>query len=207
VLRDVPDLDTVERALRPEALQPKEAAEVAVLGDLGLGGALFLDLETCGFSGTPLFLAGMLRVEGREAVLIQLLARDYSEEASVVAATAALLARHPLLVTFNGRSYDLPFLRDRGVRHGIAVPTPPGHLDLLHAARRRWREVLPNCRLQTLESRLTGRIRSGDVPGSEVPERYHDFVRDGDPRPLVPVLRHNLLDLVTLVGLLPPLAT
>ena len=201
-LAEAPDLAAAARALLPGALPDPEGREAACVGSRGLEGALFLDLETCGFSGNPLFLAGALRFEKDRPVFVQLLARDYGEEASVVEASLELLRRHPLLVTFNGKSYDMPFLRERAVRHGLAWEPPAGHLDLLHAARRRWKDVLPDCRLTTLEARLTGRQRAGDVPGSEAPERYHAFVRGGPAAELVPVLRHNLLDLLTLVTIL-----
>ena len=79
---------------------------------------------------------------------------------------------------------------------------PPRHLDLLHPARRRWRGDLPDCRLQTLESRICRRRRVGDVPGEEVPGLYHDFVRNGDAARLVPVFHHNLLDVTTMSDIL-----
>jgi uncharacterized protein YprB with RNaseH-like and TPR domain len=202
VLAEASDVDAAARALQPSALPPPEQTFAECLGARGLSGALFLDLETCGFSGNPLFLTGLLTVADGRPVLTQLLARNYAEEASVVAATLEFLDRHPLVVTFNGKSYDLPFLRDRAALHGFRFREPEGHLDLLHAARRRWRDILPDCRLQTLEARFTGRRRAGDVPGAEVPERYHAFVREGAVAGLVPVLRHNLLDLVTLLAIL-----
>ena len=202
VVKDTPDLAAAAGILDPAILPEVEAREVASLGGAGLEGALFLDLETCGFSGTPLFLTGALRVRGGRVELIQLMARNYAEEASVVAESLEMVRAHPLLVTFNGKSYDLPFLRERAARHGLEPAEPRGHLDLLHAARRRWRDILPDCRLQTLEARFTGRRRAGDVPGSEVPERYHAFVRGGPASELVPVLRHNLLDLLTLLSIL-----
>ncbi len=202
VVKDTPDLEAAARVLEAGRLPEVEAREIACLAGRGLEGALFLDLETCGFSGTPLFLTGALRIREGRVEVIQLVARHYAEEASVVAASLDLLREHPLLVTFNGKSYDLPFLRERAVRHGMDPVEPAGHLDLLHAARRRWRDVLPDCRLQTLETRFTGLRRAGDVPGSEVPERYHAFVRGGPASDLVPVLRHNLLDLITLVTLM-----
>jgi uncharacterized protein YprB with RNaseH-like and TPR domain len=201
-LAEVPGLVEAALALAPGALPDPERGEVSCLGGRGLEGALFLDLETCGFSGNPLFLTGALRIENGRPIFIQLLARHYAEEASVVEASLELVRCHPLLVTFNGKSYDMPFLRERAIRHGLDWVPPAGHLDLLHAARRRWKDVLPDCRLPTLEERLTGRRRAGDVPGSEAPERYHAFVRGGPASELVPVLRHNLLDLVTLVALL-----
>lgn len=201
-LMETAGLAEAEHALSHEELPEPERSEVACLQGRGLEGALFLDLETCGFSGNPLFLTGALRIEQGRPIFIQLLARHYAEEASVVEASIELLRDHPLLITFNGKSYDIPFLRERAIRHGVDWCPPAGHLDLLHAARRRWKDLLPDCRLPTLEERLTGRRRAGDVPGSEAPERYHAFVRGGPASELVPVLRHNLLDLVTLVTLL-----
>ena len=161
---------------------------------------MFLDLETCGFSGNPLFLVGAVLAGGGRARAVQLLARNYAEEASVIEAALGLFRGRPLLVTFNGKAYDLPFLRDRACRHGMRVVEPAGHLDLLHAARRRWRGGLPDCRLATLERRLLGVVRADDLPGREVPERYHAFVRGaGSP---APILRHNLTDLATLISIL-----
>jgi hypothetical protein len=75
-------------------------------------------------------------------------------------------------------------------------------VDLLHAARRRWKTALPDCRLQTLELHVCGRRRFGDVPSEEVPGLYHDFVRRGDPYRLIPVFHHNLLDVVTMAEIL-----
>ena len=42
--------------------------------------------------------------------------------------------------------------------------------------------------------------RVGDVPGFEIPARFFQFLRSGDPRPLEPVLEHNRLDLVSLAA-------
>ncbi len=186
--------------------RPLEAAEVAralASRPRPPGGLLLLDLETTGFAGTPLFLAGLIEVRGsgEAGVIEQLFARDYSEEGAVIEAIARRLADRPTLVTFNGKSYDLPFLRDRAACTRVALPEPAEHVDLLHAARRRWRDVLPDCRLPTVEAHLGGSPRIGDVPGREIPARYHDAVRRGDPSGLASVFLHNALDLVTLARL------
>jgi hypothetical protein len=166
------------------------------------GGILLLDLETTGFAGTPLFLAGFLEVgPGRGDCIEQLFARDYSEEAALLDALSSRLARADLLVTFNGKTFDVPFLRDRAACHHIAIADPARHLDLLHPARRIYRGILPNCRLQTLESHMGGMTRAGDVPGWEIPSRYHDAVRRGDPSGLFGVFLHNARDLLTLARL------
>ncbi|HYM81708.1 MAG TPA: ribonuclease H-like domain-containing protein [Candidatus Limnocylindria bacterium] len=183
-------------------MPPEEEPDLVAAQSLGLGRALFLDLETGGFSSSPVFLAGTMHWNGSDFVLRQYFARHYGEEACLLRALAAGLAGFETLVTFNGKSYDVPFLRDRARLHRVALPLPLRHLDLLHPARRRWRRLLPDCRLQTLERWVCRRRRAGDVPSDEVPGLYHDFVRRGDPYRLIPVFHHNLLDVITMADVL-----
>jgi uncharacterized protein YprB with RNaseH-like and TPR domain len=164
-------------------------------------GALFVDTETTGLGGNMVFMLGTMYVGPDDLKLIQVLARDYREERELLAVWAELLRDASMLVSFNGKSFDLPVLRDRLALHCISSPDEPEHLDLLHHARRRWREVLPDCRLQTLEWRLCGRRRSGDIPGDEIPGVYHHFVRTGDASDIISVFHHNALDLVTLADI------
>jgi len=177
---------------------PVGEPDLVALCALGLEHALFLDLETGGLSSSPVFLAGTMHWNGSDFVLRQYFARHYGEEATLLAALAEATRGFEFLVTFNGKSYDVPFLRDRGHVHRVRIGMPPRHLDLLHPARRRWKAELPDCRLQTLEYRVCRRRRVGDVPGEEVPGLYHDYVRHGDPYRLVPVFHHNLLDVITM---------
>jgi uncharacterized protein YprB with RNaseH-like and TPR domain len=186
--------------------------------------AVFLDVETCGFSGAVLFLVGLLRNVGDELIVEQLLARDYTEERAVLQHLWRTLSPYDVLVTFNGKSFDWPFIIDRSVANRLARPgyhsheagnenrapaseelrqIPPTHCDLLHLARRYWKakHLLPNCRLQTLESVLCGRRRYGDIPGYLVGEFYHRFVRSRDARHVEQVLHHNAVDLLTLAQL------
>jgi hypothetical protein len=181
---------------------PAEEADLVALAHVGLERALFLDLETGGLSSSPVFLAGTMHWNGTDYVLRQYFARDYAEEAALIEALGRAAAGFEFVVTFNGKSYDAPFLHQRALRHGVRLELPPHHLDLLHVARRRWRADLPDCRLQTLERRICRRHRAGDVPSDEVPALYHDFVRHGDPYRLVPVFHHNLLDVITMSELL-----
>ena len=167
----------------------------------GLDSGLFLDLETTGLSGTPVFLCGLLSADAGAMSFRLLLARDYAEEAALLTAVAAEIAIRPVVITYNGKSYDLPFLGERSARLRVNPCRPAAHLDLLHPARRRWSARLPDCRLKTLEWHLLGRHRSGDIDGSKIPDTYHRFVRDRDPRPLVRVMAHNLQDLYTLAEL------
>ena len=176
--------------------------ELVALRSLGLERALFLDLETCGLTGSPVFLAGTMHWNGADFVLHQYFARHYGEEAGLLAVVAERMRAFDVLVTFNGKSFDAPYLVARALTLGVALALPRHHLDLLHHARRRWKDVLPDCRLTTLELRVCRRRRTGDVPGEEVPGLYHDFVRQGDGWRLVPVFHHNLLDVITMADVL-----
>jgi uncharacterized protein YprB with RNaseH-like and TPR domain len=164
-----------------------------------LGGEphLLLDIETAGLAAAPLFLIGLLEVRPGQMTLAQLLARDYSEEAAALHAFAELAATYPRWISFNGASFDLPYLADRCAYHRLPSLVPRDHLDLLPLARRRWRGATSDCRLQTLEREVCGRLRLGDVPGEAIPDLYHEFVRDGNWQVLAPVLHHNALDLLT----------
>jgi hypothetical protein len=167
---------------------------------------VFMDLETTGFSSSPLFLAGTAFVSDGAVRCIQLLARDYSEERAVISALDDLLAQHQFCVTFNGKSFDMPYLRERAKYHKVELASAPGQFDLLHAARRKWKHTLPNCRLVTLERHILGRRRVGDVPGWEVPCIYHEFVHTRDARKIRGVLRHNLVDVLSMAELFVSLA-
>ena len=181
---------------------PPGEVELSSLRHLGLERALFLDLETCGLSSSPVFLAGTMHWNGEDFVLRQYFARHYGEEAALVAAVSEQARGFDALVTFNGKSYDAPFLAARALTHGVELRLPRHHLDLLHHARRRWRTDVPDCRLTTLEWRVCRRRRVGDVPGDQIPGLYHDYVRNGDPWRLVPVFHHNLLDVTTMADVL-----
>ena len=168
----------------------------------GLDQALFLDLETAGLSQCPVFLAGVMTAGRSDWTLRQYFARHYAEERALIHATLELIEERPTLVTFNGRTFDWSMIRTRAAYHRLKVGREPRHVDLLQHARRHWRGAFEDCRLQTLEWKVVGRRRSGDVPGAEIPERYHQYVKDGDPWPLAAVFHHNLLDLVTMADLL-----
>ena len=163
---------------------------------------LFLDLETTGLGMTPVFLVGTMECVDDGFAFRQYFARDYSEEMSIVSAISRRLEDMRMLVTFNGKTFDLPFLRNRAVATGVQFGEPQSHLDLLHEARRVYREELPNCRLQTLEARICGRTRDDDIPGSEIPEAYHEYVRTGNANKIDVILLHNLYDLLTMADLM-----
>lgn len=160
-----------------------------------------LDIETCGFTSAPLFMVGIAVAEAERLVFHQGFARDYSEEAALLEWTRERLVDIGLLVTFNGKSFDMPYVADR-MRYYRAAPLPNHlHLDLLPICRRLWKGRFPNCRLQTFEEHLFDFVRWGDIPGAEIPDVYHTFVDTGNSRHVARVAEHNRLDIITLVRL------
>lgn len=166
---------------------------------------LFLDTETTGLSGgtgTYPFLVGLAWWEGVGLEIEQLFMREYDEERSLLAALAERLEERPVLVTFNGKSFDWPLLETRyRMTRKLAAPAPKAHLDFLHPARSLWRLRLGSVRLSQLERHVLAWDRGDDLPSEQIPRIYQDFVRCGHADPLVPVFLHNQMDLRGLAGL------
>jgi uncharacterized protein YprB with RNaseH-like and TPR domain len=191
----------------PRSVQDWQAQLLATpVAGLDPARTLVIDIETGGFSGTEVFLIGLVPLDLRPLRVVQFLARDYPEEEAILRGLAELGAQRDTWVTFNGKTFDEPFLRDRAARYRVPLKPPMVHVDVLHAARRRLRGQVSNCKLQTLEQHLLGWQRVGDVPGAEIPELFHHFMRTGNAAPIRPVLEHNQLDLISCTELLHRLA-
>lgn len=163
---------------------------------------VFIDIETLGMFSRPLILIGVASVTRKNLEVRQFLVRDLSEEAAALAAAGELIHPDAVLVTYNGKSFDIPYLRSRFAFYGNPGSIGNMHYDLLHASRRRWRHSLPDCRLGTIERRLLGIGRESDIPGGMVPEFYERYQLTGNPGPLIPIVEHNRQDVVTLAHLL-----
>ena len=189
-----PDLRAL-RLLLPEA--PDEIADTEQW--------LFLDTETTGLAGgngTYAFLVGIAWWEGGGLEIEQFFLREYSEERALLFALQERIREHPVLVTFNGKSFDWPLLETRyRMSRKISVPAPRAHLDFLHPARNLWRLRLGSVRLSELERYVLGWDRGADLLSGLIPQIYFDYLRGGPPERLVPVLNHNQMDLRGLAAL------
>ena len=166
---------------------------------------VFWDTETTGLGGpgTFVFLVGLGYLEDDAFVVRQHFIRSQDEEHAMLQAVADSLPQWPTMTTFNGVSFDLPLLRTRMKAHDIAMDVRDVlHCDLLYGARRLWQRRLPNCRLQTLEEHILDFKRQGDVPSAEVPGMYFNYLENGDLSSLEGVFHHNVLDIISLAGLM-----
>lgn len=166
---------------------------------------LCLDTETTGLAtaaGTLAFLVGLGWWEGSRFRQIQLLLPDHADEPALLGELASHVPDDGWLVTYNGRGFDWPLLVARYRMAGSNPPLHAGHLDLLPLVRRVFRHRMPDARLVSVESELLGLRRHADVAGWEIPGRYLEYLRWGEPGPLVDVVRHNDEDVRSLARLL-----
>ena len=133
------------------------------------GELLFVDTETTGLAGgtgTLVFLLGVARFVPGGLDVEQWLLLSPSAEGEWLAAIAARLPRDPLLVSFNGKAFDLPLLAARHRMQRMRDPfAQRAHWDLLFPLRRAFASRWPDCRQQTAERRLLGIERLDDLPG------------------------------------------
>ena len=171
---------------------------------------LFLDTETTGLSGgvgTIAFEVGVGEVLGEKMRITQLYLRDYDEEEDLLRRLLPLFAGKRAVVTFNGKSFDLPLLTSRCTLYRLRAPWQEmAHLDLVHPARRLYKLRLRSCTLGDLEEKILGAPRAGDIPGREVPALWAQFLRTRDEGPLQRVFEHNFQDVRAMALLLQALA-
>ncbi len=181
---------------------------------------LFFDLETTGLSGgagTYAFLVGCGAFDGDGFRTRQFFLRGFGEERALLQAVEDEIAtvaaeQSPVLVTYNGRAFDIPLVETRYQFHRLRSPFEAmAHVDMLFPARRLWKRrvqagpVAPDespgsCALTAIERDVLGLYRQDDVPGWEIPSRYFGYARTGDARGLTAVLEHNRLDLLSLAA-------
>lgn len=176
---------------------------------------VFLDTETNGLSGgagTLAFMVGLAKLEGELLVTRQYVMTRYGAEPAMLERLTRELDGAAHLVTYNGKSFDVPLLQTRMRLHGRGEPfAHVAHIDLLHALRRAKRHrpdlsIIGDCRLQTAEARLLRLERHDDLPGSEVPRAWERLLSDGDAALMRRALEHNRLDVLSLAALLTVLA-
>jgi uncharacterized protein len=181
-------------------------------GDHAIGRAdlrrfVFLDTETTGLgsgTGTFAFLVGIGFFNDEDAFEVhQFFLRDPAEELAMLTLLHDIIWPDGGLVTFNGRTFDIPLLSDRYIMSRLRTHvTRLPNLDLLHPARRLWKRRLASCRLSALEVDILGLNRTGDdVPGHLIPYLYREYLRTGDGQDMMRVLYHNEQDILSMVSL------
>ena len=162
----------------------------------------FMDIETKGLSNVPIILIGIAEIKSDKIIASQYFLRDYADEPNILEAYLNHLNEDSIHVTFNGKSFDVPFIKNRCRYHRLESDLDLPHLDLMYFAKNLWKDTLPNCQLQTIEKEIFGIEREGDVPGQYIPGYYDDYLLKSNIGPIVPIIEHNAQDVISLASFL-----
>lgn len=159
-----------------------------------------IDIETLGLSERPIILLGIAKPTKDHICTSQFLLRDIGDEPGAIWALISKLEPNLSLITFNGRSFDIPYIKQRLAYYGLDASLDNPHFDVLHFTRRALKHKLPDCRLDTVEKYI-GIKRDINIPGALVPHFYETYLKTKNVGPLVPIVEHNKQDLLTLGSL------
>ncbi len=156
-----------------------------------------VDIETLGLSERPIILLGVAKPTKTHVCSSQFLLRDIQDEPSAIWALISQLEPNLSLITYNGRSFDIPYIKQRLAYYGLDAPLDNPHFDVLHFTRRALRHKLSDCKLETVEKYI-GIKRDINIPGALVPHFYETYLRTKNAGPLVAIVEHNRQDMLTL---------
>lgn len=168
---------------------------------------LVLDLETTGLGRGSIiaFMVGLGYYENDKYIVEQLFLPHPDAEINSFDRIIELLETKQVLVTFNGKTFDLPVLESRFLHNQIWCDLrSKEHIDVLHLARRLWKKRAPSCALETLEYYILGQIRDRelDIEGSIIPQTYFQFLLNGDSELIRRIFVHNQHDILNTAALL-----
>lgn len=165
---------------------------------------LFIDTETTGLAGgtgTIAFMIGLGWLNGDKFIVHQYFITQLSHEEGMLELLGEVVRRFRCLVSFNGKSYDIPLLTTRFVLNRLPFPfQDQAHIDLLHQTRSLWRLAMENCKLKTVETDLLNLYRKDDIPGDIIPEIYFDYLRTNDTEKIERIFYHNRFDIISMLA-------
>lgn len=174
-------------------------------GDLKIG---FFDIETTGLSPErcKVILAGLAIPDTNAIRTIQILADDPSEEPQVLRALLDELDKLDMVITFNGKMFDMPFVEKRCAKAMVHMNRPlPYNLDMYQAIKGHspLRRMLPNLKQKTVEDFLgLWEHREDEISGADSVELYYIYAGEKDERLRDVILLHNHDDIVQLSKLI-----
>ena len=157
-----------------------------------------IDIETLGLSfENPIILLGIANIRKNRTCIHQFLLRDISDELGAIWSFLSHVENGSTLMTYNGRRFDIPYIKQRLSYHGKEASLNNHHFDILHFTWRALGKKLPNCRLGTVE-KYFGLQRRTNIPGALAPHFYYTYLKTRNVGPLVAIVKHNKQDLINL---------
>lgn len=152
--------------------------------------------------GSPAPKCGGQAVPAKRCVLRQYLAGTPKEEKELLERYLSDLSSADIWISYNGDTFDRPFLAQRLFKNGICEKLPLHQSIDLYRLFRRYSplaKLLPDLRQTTVETALgLADNRTDAITGKESIALYRDYVRTCDPVLEETILLHNHDDLLML---------
>ncbi len=175
---------------------------ISFLDQIGLENILFFDIECSGFKKGSIFLIGTASFIDDKLKIDQFFARSEDEEKSILKEFESEMRKKLVLVSFNGKRFDENVIKNRRDHHDMEMRFSIPHVDLLPLAKKRWRNICGSHGLSNLESQVLNIQRQNDIPSVLIPHFYRLFLEKDNPGPLIPIIEHNRIDLISIAKLL-----
>ena len=136
------------------------------------------DIETTGLDpfNSKVVAIGLKDEKGNEIIFF---AENYDEKEILEKFKEFLKRNKPILITFNGKKYDIPFLIIRAIKHNIdlSILQKIEVIDLYEKIK----EIYPDAKIKLSQIReFLGMHRLIDITGRSIPELYEDYVKGNE---------------------------
>lgn len=166
---------------------------------------MLLDIETTGLSPANNFIycIGCSFLTPENISLCLLFAERQSDEPELLKQLSALLAGHSPVITFNGTTFDIPFLKKRYAYYHMEHPfSGTDFIDLYREAR----QLKPLLRLNSYKQKsleqFLGCSREDTYSGGELIRVYTGYIKNPSPESLHLLFTHNYEDVKGMYDLL-----
>ncbi|XVG99832.1 ribonuclease H-like domain-containing protein [Eubacteriales bacterium KG127] len=169
---------------------------------------VILDIETTGLSSkqNDIILIGLITIDINNMIgeSFQFFAEKNSEEKNILQETTNILNQQDMVITYNGKSFDMPFIYEKCIKHGISVNNIY-NLDLYLLVKNYspLKEKLGSLSQKTMEKFIgIDKNREDEISGGESVKLYENFQSTKDLNQLKKILLHNKDDIHQLLLLL-----
>jgi len=163
-----------------------------------------LDIETTGLdpSRNKFVLGGLFDLQSK--TMHQFFAESRNEEKQTLEAFYKLLSGFDMVITYNGKHFDMPFIARRMRKHGVDALLPYNlDLYLVVNGHSPIKKFVPNLKQKTVENYMgLWQSREDEISGAESVELYNKYEKSQDPELEKKILLHNSDDVLQLTRLM-----
>lgn len=159
---------------------------------------LYLDIETTGLSPetSALTVIGCCEKDG---TVVQWFNESGMEQKTILSSFLSYADMFDTLVTYNGETFDLPFLKKKCKEYGLSDSIEVKNCVDLYKLLRSWRHLLPlqNLKQKSVEE-FIGIRRKDRISGKQLIKTYQEYIKTGIPELKSMILQHNKKDVSSL---------